>query len=284
MLEVLPEFTGTPEFQQLATAFKRVKNIARDDWGQTPMPSGRGTDRYAALLTEPAELALVAELARRQPVIERVLESGDNYRQAFAEAAAFGPFVDRFFSDVFVMVEDPALRQARLHADDVAGAAHPPARGYLGDRSSIGVLTDHGKEAREEEVSEEGSAKPAPKKSDEAGRQERPAKASRRSTSISSAAARPTAIARMRDLLGGKGANLAEMTNAGLPVPARVHDHDGRLQAVVRQRPQADAGHRSRDGSPRPQAGEDRRRSRSARRPTRCWSRCARARSSRCPA
>ncbi|MDQ3170070.1 MAG: hypothetical protein M3Q55_08045, partial [Acidobacteriota bacterium] len=24
----------------------------------------------------------------------------------------------------------------------------------------------------------------------------------------------------MRDLLGGKGANLAEMTNAGLPVPA----------------------------------------------------------------
>ena len=24
---------------------------------------------------------------------------------------------------------------------------------------------------------------------------------------------------RMRDLLGGKGANLAEMTNAGLPVP-----------------------------------------------------------------
>src|SRR5438270_3121236 len=26
--------------------------------------------------------------------------------------------------------------------------------------------------------------------------------------------------ARMRDLLGGKGANLAEMTNIGLPVPA----------------------------------------------------------------
>ena len=64
---------------------------------------------------EPAELALVAELTRRQPVIERVLESGDHYRQAFAEAAGFGPFVDRFFSDVFVMVEDPALRQARLH-------------------------------------------------------------------------------------------------------------------------------------------------------------------------
>jgi glycyl-tRNA synthetase beta chain len=109
MLEVLPEFTGTAEFQQLATAFKRVKNIA-----QGGAAADAPADPYAAL-TEPAERALVAELQRRQPVIERVLESGDNYRQAFAEAAGFGPFVDRFFSDVFVMVEDPALRQARLH-------------------------------------------------------------------------------------------------------------------------------------------------------------------------
>ena len=119
MLEALPEFTGTAEFQQLATAFKRVKNIA-GTMGSDPIVSGAdarsdaGADPYAAL-SEPAELALVAELQRRQPVIERVLESGDHFRQAFAEAAAFGPFVDRFFSDVFVMVEDPTLRQARLH-------------------------------------------------------------------------------------------------------------------------------------------------------------------------
>ena len=115
MLEVLPEYAGTAEFQQLATAFKRVKNIARDAEKGTDRPSDvpAESDPFA-LLTEPAEIALVAELRRRQPVIERVLESGDNYRQAFAEAAAFGPYVDRFFSDVFVMVEDPALRQARL--------------------------------------------------------------------------------------------------------------------------------------------------------------------------
>jgi glycyl-tRNA synthetase beta chain len=119
MLEVLPEFTGTAEFQQLATAFKRVKNIAGTK-GSDPTVSGAdarsvaGSDPYA-VLTEPAEQALVAELQRRQPIIERVLESGDQYRQAFAEAAGFGPFVDRFFTDVFVMVEDPALRQARLH-------------------------------------------------------------------------------------------------------------------------------------------------------------------------
>ena len=113
MLEVLPEFTGTPEFQQLATAFKRVKNIALGAKGSDP-GIAPGSDPFSSL-HEPAELALVAELTRRQPVIERVLESGDHYRQAFAEAAGFGPFVDRFFTDVFVMVEDPALRQARLH-------------------------------------------------------------------------------------------------------------------------------------------------------------------------
>jgi glycyl-tRNA synthetase beta chain len=47
-------------------------------------------------------------------VIEQALASGDHYRQAFAEAAHLGPFVDRFFSDVFVMAEDAALRRARL--------------------------------------------------------------------------------------------------------------------------------------------------------------------------
>ena len=35
-----------------------------------------------------------------------------------------------------------------------------------------------------------------------------------------------------KDLLGGKGANLAEMTKLGLPVPAWVHHHDGGLPGV----------------------------------------------------
>jgi glycyl-tRNA synthetase beta chain len=114
MLEVLPEFTGTPEFTQLATAFKRVKNIAREldeaafAAAETEEPS------LTSRMTEPAEAALLAELERRRPVIEAVLAGGEHYRRAFAEAAAFGPAVDRFFTDVFVMVEDQALRRARL--------------------------------------------------------------------------------------------------------------------------------------------------------------------------
>lgn len=39
----------------------------------------------------------------------------------------------------------------------------------------------------------------------------------------------------LKDLLGGKGANLAEMTNLGLPVLG-LHDHHRGLQGLPRQR------------------------------------------------
>jgi len=104
-LEVLPEFTSSAEFTQLATAFKRVRNIARE------LPAGASVDLSA--LKEPAETALRDELERRQQVIEAAIGAGD-YRRAFAEAAKFGPSVDKFFTDVFVMVDDQALRAARL--------------------------------------------------------------------------------------------------------------------------------------------------------------------------
>ena len=44
--------------------------------------------------------------------------------------------------------------------------------------------------------------------------------------------------AKMRDLLGGKGANLAEMTKAGPARPAGLHDHDRGLQRLPRRRRQ----------------------------------------------
>ena len=37
----------------------------------------------------------------------------------------------------------------------------------------------------------------------------------------------------MRELLGGKGANLAEMTNIGLPVPQGLHHHHRGLHPVL---------------------------------------------------
>jgi glycyl-tRNA synthetase beta chain len=109
-LEVLPEFTDTPEFKQLAVLFKRVRNIARNLTGDAAASSGAND----ALLTEPAEQALLSELDQRRPVIAAAVANGDGYRQAFAEAAKFGPTVAKFFDDVLVMAEDSRLREARL--------------------------------------------------------------------------------------------------------------------------------------------------------------------------
>jgi glycyl-tRNA synthetase beta chain len=114
MLEALPEFTGTPQFTQLATAFKRVKNIARELADEEFDRLEREEPALTDLLREPAELALAEELERRRPAIEHLRSGNGDYRRALAEAAGFAPAVDRFFTDVFVMVDDQALRRARL--------------------------------------------------------------------------------------------------------------------------------------------------------------------------
>jgi glycyl-tRNA synthetase beta chain len=113
-LEVLPEFTASTDFQKLAVAFKRVKNIARELPDDNYTVADMIEPALGTVLKEPAELALLQELERRGPVIDSVLESGENLRRAFVEAAQFGPAVDRFFTEIFVMVDDRALREARL--------------------------------------------------------------------------------------------------------------------------------------------------------------------------
>jgi glycyl-tRNA synthetase beta chain len=108
-VDVLPEFTESADFQQLALVFKRVRNIARN----LEADSGSG-DVDRSLLAEPAEIALLAEIDRRQPAIDAAVASGDGFRQAFSEAARLGPSVGKFFDDVLVMADDARLRQARL--------------------------------------------------------------------------------------------------------------------------------------------------------------------------
>lgn len=106
-VEVLPELAESPDFKQLATLFKRVRNIAKNYDGQA-------TEHDRTLLTEPAEAALLGELEARQPAIESAVRSGQGFRQAFSEAARLGPSVGKFFDDVLVMADDPQLRAARL--------------------------------------------------------------------------------------------------------------------------------------------------------------------------
>ncbi len=113
-LEALEEFAGSAPFLALATAFKRVRNIARelpDAEFETLETNGKS---LGPLLKEPAELSLLAEMDRRSAVIDQAVATGTGYREAYQEASKFEPAVARFFTDVFVMADDLALRQARL--------------------------------------------------------------------------------------------------------------------------------------------------------------------------
>ncbi len=103
----LQESRTSEDFQALAVLFKRVKNIARE------LPAGARAPLERSLLHEPAEQALLHALDARRGTIERAIAAGE-YRRAFSEIAALRPSVDRYFTEVFVMVDDAALRTARL--------------------------------------------------------------------------------------------------------------------------------------------------------------------------
>jgi glycyl-tRNA synthetase beta chain len=108
-LQVLPEFAGSPAFDQLATTFKRVKNIARELKGAAPVP----LDQLSRALTDASETKLFDDLQSRMPRVQSATAKQD-YRGALSELAALGPSVDRFFVDVLVMADDAELRRARL--------------------------------------------------------------------------------------------------------------------------------------------------------------------------
>jgi glycyl-tRNA synthetase beta chain len=104
-LEALQTVRGSADFEALAVAFKRVKNLSRE-------LKGLGTDAFERM-TEPAEQALVSEYRTRASEIRKAV-ADRHYSQAFRVASGFRPVVDRFFTDIFVMVDDAGLREARL--------------------------------------------------------------------------------------------------------------------------------------------------------------------------
>jgi glycyl-tRNA synthetase beta chain len=104
-LEALQRVRASADFEALAVAFKRVKNLSRE-LKAGPVES---LDR----LTEPAEAALLEESSSRSEQVRSAAARGD-YVEAFRQASLFRPAVDRFFTDVFVMVDDVELRDQRL--------------------------------------------------------------------------------------------------------------------------------------------------------------------------
>jgi glycyl-tRNA synthetase beta chain len=104
-LEALRRVRTSTDFEALAVAFKRVKNLARE--------LTRGPVEPLDRLTEPAEIALYEEFRTRGGQVKEAAARRD-YLEAFRLAAGFRPAVDRFFTDVFVMVDDAGLRDQRL--------------------------------------------------------------------------------------------------------------------------------------------------------------------------
>jgi glycyl-tRNA synthetase beta chain len=113
-VKALPEFAKSEQFRQLATAFKRVRNIAREYAAESFAADEASGPALATVLQEPAEQALLAAMDERQGAIRRAVAEGAGYREAYVEAARFEPVVAKFFEDVFVMSDDLTLRQARL--------------------------------------------------------------------------------------------------------------------------------------------------------------------------
>ncbi len=107
-LEALSHAAGRPDFSQLAATFKRVGNIVEKQAKDVaPGPV------VAALLTDPAEQALDAELRRVKaealPAARR-----DDYGAAMVAIVAIKPAVDTFFDKVMVMDKEPAVRENRV--------------------------------------------------------------------------------------------------------------------------------------------------------------------------
>ena len=106
-LAALREFEALPEADALAAANKRIVNILRKSGGE----ASPAVDD--ALLAEAAERDLKRAFQALDPIVDRHYGEGD-FAAALKALASVKPVVDRFFDDVMVMADDPALRRNRL--------------------------------------------------------------------------------------------------------------------------------------------------------------------------
>ncbi|MHB9132365.1 MAG: glycine--tRNA ligase subunit beta [Armatimonadota bacterium] len=102
--QVLQRRLDDPQLATIVRISTRLANISRDF---------AGGEIHRDLLTEPAEYDLLISYQETEPKARFFAERGQ-YEELLNLLEELAPVVDRFFSDVLVMVEDPDLRQARL--------------------------------------------------------------------------------------------------------------------------------------------------------------------------
>jgi len=106
-LAAVKAFEALPEADALAAANKRIVNILR----KTEADAAPAVDR--ARLSAGAEHDLWQAFQHLAPLVDEHYASGD-YTSALKALASAKPAVDRFFEDVMVMADDPAVRANRL--------------------------------------------------------------------------------------------------------------------------------------------------------------------------
>ena len=107
-LAAVRAFANLPEAKDLAAANKRVLNIINKN--EDIRHKAVAPDR--ALMTEAAEIALMDGLELIAPQAEKHFSAGE-YQEALQLLANIKPAVDRFFTEVMVMVDDAAVRNNR---------------------------------------------------------------------------------------------------------------------------------------------------------------------------
>jgi glycyl-tRNA synthetase beta chain len=106
-LSAVQAFEKLPEADTLAAANKRIVNILRKDEGAAATVVDR------ARLGDGAEHDLFLAFQKLQPIVDDACAAGD-FAGALLALATARPAVDRFFDDVMVMADDPAVRANRL--------------------------------------------------------------------------------------------------------------------------------------------------------------------------
>lgn len=119
-VRAVARFRDLPEYASLAVAFKRAFNIAKD------APEGEASP---GLLADEAEKTLAEIFGALRPTVEAAVERGAYEEALTAIARDLRQPIDRFFEEVFVMVEDEELRNNRLRllgsiARTLTGIAH----------------------------------------------------------------------------------------------------------------------------------------------------------------
>lgn len=101
------KFHQLPDSGSLAAANKRVSNILQKQ------PDIIADSFDSTLLTELAEKELATALVRLADEVTPLFDNAQ-YAQGLEKLAGLKPEVDRFFEDVLVMADDPAIRNNRL--------------------------------------------------------------------------------------------------------------------------------------------------------------------------